>query len=62
MPAAVVKLPRTRHVRRPHPVIKEVKHALEQLEIQSSYPGRPPFTDVLPQSEYSPWPRVDDDE
>lgn len=58
MPAAVVKL--TRHVRHPHPVIKEVKHALEQLEIQSSYPGRPPFTNALPQSEFSPWPMASD--
>jgi hypothetical protein len=61
MPAAVVKLPRTRHVRRSHPVIKEVKHALEQLEIQSSYPGRPQYPD-LPQSEISPWPMASDEE
>ena len=34
MPSAVVKLPRTRHVRRPHPTIEEVKYALTQLELQ----------------------------
>ena len=62
MPAAVVKLPRTRHVRRPHPVIKEVKHALEQLEIQSTYPGRKQSHPELPSSEWSPWPSAHDEE
>ena len=42
-------------------IIKEMKHAKEQLELQSSYPGREP-TPKLPQAEYSPWPSVDDKE
>jgi hypothetical protein len=56
--ASVTKFqPYTRR-RRP-PIFDGYRHALTQLELQSQYPGREPSPDALPQSEYSPWPRVD---
>ena len=51
-----------RHKTRKRPkIVEEYRHAMEQIELQSQYPGRPPAPEGLPQSEYSPWPRVDDD-
>jgi hypothetical protein len=58
---AVVKLPRTRHVRRIPIIVEEVRHALTQLDLQSRYPGRPEPPE-LPQSEWSPYPSAFDDE
>jgi hypothetical protein len=47
--------------RRPPSIIKELLHAKEQLYLQSQYPGREQSYPDLPESEFSPWPRVDDD-
>lgn len=57
---AVVKLPRTRHVRR-IPIVEQCEHALKQLELQSRYPGRPEPPD-LPQKEWSPYPSAFDED
>jgi hypothetical protein len=60
--ASVTKFNRHHTRRRPPPIIDEVKHALEQLEILKQYPGREQAPEVLPQREWSPWPRIDDEE
>ena len=49
------------HVHRRPTIIDEIKHAKTQLYLQSRYPGRPE-TPVIPQSEFSPWPSIQDEE
>ena len=64
MRASVTKISSHVHTRhRPHrpAIIDECKHALEQLHLQSRYPGRPEPPD-LPQSEWSPYVSAFDDE
>ena len=59
--ASVTKFqPYTR--RRRSPIIDEIRHARTQLHLQSQYPGRPPFTEALPKSEWSPYPSAFDEE
>jgi hypothetical protein len=43
-------------------IVAEYRHALEQLALQSRYPGRPQTPDDLPQSEFGPWPSAFDNE
>ena len=61
MPLAVISNAHQPRRRRRIPIVDEYQHALEQLELQSQYPGRPPPPE-LPQSEYSPWPSVYDED
>jgi hypothetical protein len=65
MPSAVVsKFNPHGTPKRPHRhkvVIDQVRHALEQLEIQSEYPNRGKLEE-LPWSEISPWPTAFDEE
>jgi hypothetical protein len=47
--------------RRRHVVVDEMKHALEQLALQSHYPGRA-LAPEWPEREPAEWPCVDDSE
>jgi hypothetical protein len=61
MPSASITKFNSR-IRRRRPIVDEMRHALEQLELQSQYPGREPTPTALPQSEYSPWPSANNEE